>query len=230
MAGAIALDNAGLLMGLVLTQFNREGAPFISSSMEPGILDMRTMVSPYSYPERGMIRSVSRSYGLPTLALAGASDSKVVDQQASAEAALNMLADVLMGGNIIHDLGYIESGLTYSLAQLAVCDQIVSWIKAFTSEIEVTDETIALAEISEIGPDGNYLATKHTKKHFRDIWYPELFERGSYADWVKKGSKTLIERASEQVQKILAEHRPEPLPEDIKKQLREIVKRAENKQ
>lgn len=229
MAGAIALDNAGVLLGLLLTQLNREGAPYIMSAMEPGILDMRTMVSPYSYPERGMIRSVSGWYGLPALALAGGTDSKVVDQQAAAEAALTMLADVLMGGNIIHDLGYLESGLTYSFAQLAVCDQIVSWIKAFTSEIEVSDETLALDEIAAVGPGGNYLATKHTKKHFREIWYPELFERGTYADWVQKGSKTLIERASERVQKILVEHQPEPLPEDVKTRIREIVKRAELK-
>ena len=227
MAGAIALDNAGVLLGLVLTQLNREGAPFIMSAMEPGILDMRTMVSPYSYPERGMIRCVSRRYGLPALALAGGTDSKIPDQQAAAEAALTMLADVLMGGNIIHDLGYIESGLTYSFAQLAVCNQIVSWIKAYTSEIEVSDETLALDEIAAVGAGGSHLATKHTQKHFCEIWYPDLFERGNFADWVQKGSKTLIERASEQVQRILAEHQPEPLPEDVKARLGEIAKRAE---
>ncbi|MDI6769551.1 MAG: trimethylamine methyltransferase family protein [Anaerolineales bacterium] len=229
MAGAVALDMAGGLLGLVLAQLNREGAPFIVSAMDPAALDMKTMVSPYAYPERGIIRAVSQHYDLPTLALAGGSDSKLSDQQAAAEAALTMLADVLLGGNIVHDLGYLESGLTYSFAQLAVCDQIVSWIKAFTSEIEVSDETLALDEIAAVGPGGNYLATKHTKKHFRETWYPQLFERGTYADWVQKGSKTLIERASERVQKILAEHLPEPLPEDVKARLREIVKRAEFK-
>jgi len=229
MAGAVALDMAGGLLGLVLAQLNREGAPFIVSAMDPAALDMKTMVSPYAYPERGIIRAVSQHYHLPTLALAGGSDSKLSDQQAAAEAALTMLADVLLGGNIVHDLGYLESGLTYSFAQLAVCDQIVSWIKAFTSEIEVSDETLALDEVAAVGPGGSYLATKHTKKHFHETWYPKLFERGTYADWVQKGSKTLIERASEQVQKILAEHQPEPLPEDVKARLREIVKRAEFK-
>lgn len=227
MAGAVALDMAGGLLGLVLAQLNRDGAPFIVSAMDPAALDMKTMVSPYAYPERGIIRAMSQRYDLPTLALAGGSDSKLPDQQAAAEAALTMLADVLLGGNIVHDLGYLESGLTYSFAQLAVCDQIVSWIKAFTSEIEVSDETLALDEIAAVRPGGNYLASKHTKKHFRETWYPELFERGAYADWVQKGSKTLIERASERVQKILAEHQPEPLPEDVKARLREIVKRAE---
>lgn len=227
MAGAIALDNAGMLVGLVLTQLNREGAPFIISAMDPAALDMRTMVSPYAYPERGLIRSVSQRYGLPTLALAGATDSKVVDQQAAAEAALTMLADVLMGGNIIHDLGYLESGLTYSFVQLAICDQMVDWIKAFFRGIEVNDETLALDDIASVGLSGSYLGTKHTRKHFKETWYPDLFERGIYADWQQKGSMSLAERAGERVQKILDEHQPEPLPSDIQAKLREIVKRAE---
>lgn len=224
--GAVALDMAGGLVGLVMAQLNREGSPYIMSAMDPAALDMRTMVSPYAYPERGIIRSVAQRYGLPTLALAGATDSKVVDQQAAAEAALTMLADVFMGGNIIHDLGYLESGLTYSFAQLAICDQMVNWIKGFFREVEVSDETLALIEIERVGPGSMYLKSKHTKKHFKETWYPDLFERGIYSDWEKKGAKTLLERASERVQMILDTHQPTPLPEDVQARLREIVRRA----
>jgi trimethylamine--corrinoid protein Co-methyltransferase len=225
-AGAVALDTAGALLGLVLAQLKREGAPYIMSAMDPAALDMRTMVSPYAYPERGFIRSVSQRYGLPTLSLAGATDSKVVDGQAAAEAALTMLADVFMGGNLIHDLGYLESGLTYSFAQLVICEQMVDWIKGFFREIEVTDETLALDEIERASAGGMYLSSKHTKKHFKETWYPDLFERGSYTDWEKKGGQTLLERASARVEKLLAEHQPEPLPEDVKAKLRKIVERA----
>jgi trimethylamine--corrinoid protein Co-methyltransferase len=226
MAGAVALDLAGGLLGLTLAQLNREGAPFIISAMDPAALDMKTMVSPYAYPERGFIRAMSQHYGLPTLALAGGSDAKLPDGQAAAEAALTMLADVMQGGNLVHDLGYLESGLTYSFAQLVICDQIVDWIKAFTRQLEVTDETLALDEIAAVGPGGNYLRRKHTKAHFKETWYPSLFERGVYTDWAQKGGKSLLERANERVQKILSEHHPEPLPEDVRRRLREIVARA----
>jgi trimethylamine--corrinoid protein Co-methyltransferase len=195
--------------------------------MDPAALDMKTMVSPYAYPERGLIRAVSQHYGLPTLALAGGTDAKLPDQQAAAEAALTILADVLLGGNIVHDLGYLESGLTYSFAQLAICDQIVGWIKAFLGDIEVSAETLALDEIAAVGPEGSYLATRHTQKHFRQTWYPGLFERGIYTDWVKKGSQSLLERACAQVEKILAEHQPEALPGELQRRLREIVMRVE---
>jgi trimethylamine--corrinoid protein Co-methyltransferase len=228
-AGAVALDTAGALLGLVLAQLKREGAPYIMSAMDPAALDMRTMVSPYAYPERGLIRSASQRYGLPTLSLAGATDSKVVDGQAAAEAALTLLADVFMGGNLIHDLGYLESGLTYSFAQLVICSQMVDWIKGFLREIEVTDETLAMDEIERASAGGMYLSSKHTKKHFKETWYPDLFERGTYTDWEKKGGQTLLERASARVEKLLAEHQPEPLPEEVKAKLRRIVERAGEK-
>ena len=229
MAGAVALDLAGGLLGLTLSQLNREGAPFIASAMDPAALDMKTMVSPYAYPERGIIRAMTQHYGLPTLALAGGSDTKLPDQQAAAEAALTMLGDVLLGGNIIHDLGYLESGLTYSFAQLVLCDQIVDWIQGFLGGIEVNDETLALDEMASVGAGGSYLSTRHTKKHFRETWYPSLFERGMYVDWEQKGGKPLTLRASERVEKILAEHKPEPLPEAVRARLREIVERAGRK-
>jgi trimethylamine--corrinoid protein Co-methyltransferase len=225
MPGAVALDNAGVLLGLTLSQLKREGAPFIVSAMDPAGLDMRTFVSPYAYPERGIIRSLAQRYGLPSLALSGASDSKLEDQQASAEAALTLMADVFFGGNLVHDLGYLESGLTFSFVQLVICDQLVSWIKAFFGDLEVSEETLALDIIREVGPGGQYLKHRHTRKHYRRHWYPDLFERGNYADWIRSGGLTLAERAAERVQKLLDEHHPEPLGEEVRSRLDEIVRK-----
>ena len=226
MPGAVALDLAGGLVGLLLSQLKREGAPFIMSAMDPAALDMRTMVSPYAYPERGIIHSMARHYDIPGFALAGGSDAKLVDQQAAAEAALTILADTLMGGNIIHDLGYLESGLTFSLAQLAICDQIVGWIKAFMKEVEVSEETLALDIIRQVGVEGQYLKTSHTRRHVKDHWYPDLFERGTFNDWKQRGGLSLGERAADRVRRVLDEHQPESLPNEIRTRLREIVLRA----
>ncbi|MBT3390399.1 MAG: trimethylamine methyltransferase [Chloroflexi bacterium] len=224
-AGAIALDNAGMLVGLVLSQIVRAGAPMIISAMDPASMDMRTMVSPYAYPEKGFIRSLSQRYSLPTFSLAGGSDSKVVDQQAAAEAALTIFADVLLGGNIIHDLGYLESGLTYSFTQLVICNQIVDWVKAFFTDIEVNDETLALGDIAKVGANGSYLGTNHTFKNYKKTWYPDLFERGIFKEWEEGGSKSLAERARQRVETILNDHQPEPLPESVRMEINKIVNR-----
>jgi trimethylamine--corrinoid protein Co-methyltransferase len=222
-AGAVALDNTGVLLGLVLSQLNREGAPYIMPGMPPSPMDMRTMNSPYGYPVRGIFQSLAQMYQLPAFGLGGASDSKVVDQQAAAEAALSLLAETLVGGNIIHDVGYLESGLGFSFEMLAICDDIIGWIEAFLKGIDVSDEALALDVIQAVGHEGSYLGTEHTRKHFKEEWYPTLFERDFYSGWEAKGSKTLAQRARERIEKILNQHQPEPLPADVQLQLRKIV-------
>jgi trimethylamine--corrinoid protein Co-methyltransferase len=225
-AGAVALDNAGTLLGLVLSQLKREGAPVVVPGMSPGHLDMGTFVLTYIEPERGIAQAMAHFYGLPMFSLGGASESKTLDLQAVAEATLGLTMETLAGGNIIHDLGYLESGLTFSFAQLVICDEIVSWLKAFFKEFEMDDEALALDVIAEVGPDGQFLNTKHTLKHHRKRWYPNLFERATYESWLEEGGKTLTERTAERIELILTEHKPEPLPLKVKENLRKIVQKA----
>ncbi len=223
-AGTMAVNYAGALTGLVLSQLKLEGAPFIMPGWGGNMLDMKTTVQPYADPQkRAQAIDFVHHMGLPTFSLAGCSDSKVVDQQAAAEAALTLFTDAIFGGNIIHDVGYLESGLCGSLSQLTICNEILSWLEAFMKEVEITDETLALDLIDEVGPDGQYLDNPHTTKHFRERWYPELFERSTYNGWTKKGSKSLGERASEKVNKILSEHKPEPLPKDVAKAVHAVL-------
>jgi trimethylamine--corrinoid protein Co-methyltransferase len=224
-AGAVALDNAGVLLGLVLSQLQREGAPFIMTGMQPSPMDMRTLVTPYADPQRGIFQALGRLYGLPRFGWGGVSDAKVVDQQAAAEAALTLLAESLVGGNLIHDLGYLESGLTFSLAQLAICDELVGWIDAFRSGVDVSDEALALDVIEVVGPEGHFLTQEHTRRHFREAWSPGLLDRHDHKTWQDQGGGTLGERAAARVEHLLREHRPETLPDDVRAELRRIVAR-----
>ncbi len=223
-AGTMAVNNAGMLVGLVLSQLKREGAPFIMPGWGGNMLDMKTTVQPYADPEkRGQAIDFAHYLGLPTFSLAGCSESKMMDQQAAAEAALTLFSDALFGGNLIHDVGYLESGLSGSLPQLAICNEIISWIEAFMKEVEINDDTLALDLIDEVGPDGQYLDNPHTMKHFRERWYPKLFERSNYDSWNKKGAKSLGARATDEVEKILQDHKPEPLPKDIVKAIHAVI-------
>jgi trimethylamine--corrinoid protein Co-methyltransferase len=225
-AGSAVLINVGVLAGLVLSQLKREGSPFIVPGMGGSALDMRTLVSPYCAPDvAGVANALAHHYNLPMFSLGGCSESKLVDQQAAAEAALTLMMETLNGGNLIHDLGYLESGLCGSLAQLVICDEIVGWIEHFVSPVEINDETLALDLIDEVGPDGQFLDSKHTLIHFQEHWYPDVFERGNYNQWQAAGGKSLAERAAERVEGILAEHQPEPLPADVQRAIKKIVER-----
>lgn len=227
-AGSLVVSQAGALAGLVLSQVKRPGAPFIMPGWGGNMLDMRTTVQPYADPDkRTLAAEFVHWLGLPMFSLAGCTESKKVDQQAAAEAALTLMTDALVGGHIVHDLGYLESGLMGSLVQLVICDEIVDWLGHFIRGVEVNEDTLALDLIDEIGPDGQFLQTEHTYQHYRERWYPSLFERENYDSWEAKGSKDLGERARERVNSILESHQVEPLPEEVSQRIDEIVERAE---
>ncbi|TEU08160.1 MAG: trimethylamine methyltransferase [Anaerolineales bacterium] len=227
-AGCQVIWNVGALVGLVRSQLKREGAPYIMAGWGAGSLDMKTMVQPYAEPDRrGVAQAMAHFYGMPMFALGGCSDSKCVDQQAGIEAALTLMVTALSGGHIVHDLGYLESGLCYSLAQLAICDEIVSWLEHCLRGVDVSEEALAVDLIDQVGPDGQYLDSDHTRMHFRERWYPTLINRDNYDNWLAKGGKTLGQRAAERVEEILAEHKPDPLPPDVAQAVRAIVERAE---
>ncbi len=228
LAGCQVIWNAGAMVGLVLSQLKREGTPYVMTGWGASGLDMKTLVMPYADPDRrGIAQAMAHFYGLSMFSLAGCSDSKCIDQQAGIEAALTLMTAALGGGNIVHDLGYLESGLCGSLAQLVVCDEIVGWLEHFIRGVEVNDETLALDLIDELGPDGQFLDSEHTLAHYRERWYPTLIDRNNYDNWLAKGGKTLEQRAAERVEAILAEHKPEPLPKDVAKAVHAIVERAE---
>ena len=223
-AGALALANAGELAGLVLAQLKRQGTPVILSGGTNDMLDMRTLGDVYAAPEnRVMCVEMAHYYGLPVFGLGGASDSKVPDEQAAAEAAFSLLLESLAGSHLVHDVGYLESGLCNSLEQIAICDELINFVKRFMQGLEVSEETLALDIVDEVGPHGDFLGTKHTVEHFKEDWYPNLLDRNNFEGWAAEGGNTLRQRAQARVDEILADHRPEPLPADVQQKLDEIV-------
>jgi trimethylamine--corrinoid protein Co-methyltransferase len=230
-AGCQVIWNVGALVGLVLSQLKREGAPFVMAGWGAETLDMRTTVQPYAEPDaRGVAEAMAHFYQLPMFSIGGCSNSKCVDQQAALEASLSLMYAALNGGHIVHDVGYLESGLCYSLQQLVICDEIIGWLEHALCGVEVNDVTLAVALIDQVGPDGQFLETEHTLAHYRERWYPDLIERDNYANWQAKGAKTLGERAAERVESILASHTPEPLDRQTAQTVRTIVERAEAQQ
>ena len=87
---------------------------------------------------------MARHYGFPLFGYAGCSDSPVYDQQASIESALWILISTLSGGNLVHDVGYINNGLTTSFEQLVVSDEVIGMVRRIAGGIEISEETLAL--------------------------------------------------------------------------------------
>ena len=217
LAGATAQVIAEGLMCLTLAQFRRPGAPcFLGANF--GVFDMSTTMLSLGGPEMSLglavQAQVAQSFGLPTWGLAGATDSKVIDAQAGIESAFSILAQGLAGLNLIHDVGYMDMGMTCSTDMLVMGDEIIGMAKHFIRGINVNAETLAREVIARVGPGGHYLDDDHTFDHFRQhLWMPRLFARQNYGDWQAAGSKDMAQRLRERVLEIIETHQPPPLPD-----------------
>lgn len=229
-AGSLAMANAEVLSGLVMAQLRRRGAPFVYGSGS-GPLDMKTMVATYASPEfmlhmRATAELAHHLYHLPVWGFAGCSDAKLPDMQAGIESALWILWTALSGANLVHDVGYVESGMTLSYEMMVVGDELIGFARRLLAGIHFSPEQLALDVIDAVGPGGDFLSTDHTLDHFRQVWYPRLFDRRDHAGWEEAGRPTLQETARDLARRTLSEHQPPPLATDVEARLDEIIRVA----
>ena len=193
----IVVANAEVLGGLVLSQIVKPGAPFVWGA-GVGAMNMRTMVDVYSsahvYQGHQAQIDLARWYGLPSFAYAGHSDSKSLDGQWAAESALTTVLGGLSRATLLHDVGYLESGLQSSYESILLGDHLIGYARAFMDALPVDDEALALAEIDAVGPGGSHLARPYTRKHFREIWQSDLFDTTPHDRWQAEGASTLLDR------------------------------------
>ena len=233
MAGAIAQANAEILAGLVIHQLTNPGAPFIfGAGMSP--MDMQSMQPTYSAPEAMMTQAglcqIGRClYELPTWGFGGCSASKLADEQAVNEAATYIMMAGWAGTNLVHDVGYLEFGLTYSFDLLVMCDEYIGQVRRMMEGIRVDREHLAVDAIRRVGPGGHFLGDDHTFEHFRENWEPDLTDRRTYEDWHSRGGKTMGQLAKEKIKKILDNHKPEALSADVDSQIKKVLERAKNR-
>lgn len=227
-AGAVTQANAEFLAGLVIAQFTRSGAPIIYSG-SPTVFDQRFATSCTGYIEVGLMSAamsqMAKFYRVPSGCYTIVSDSKTVDMQSSIESALGALVSVLAGINMAIGSGMLLEENCISLIKLVVDDDIAGSALRFARGVHVDAETIAEMVIGEVGPGGLFLKHKHTRDWWRrEHFIPKLLDKRTFDMWRRSGSKDLNTVAREYVEKILKEHKPEPLPPDTEKNLTEAIK------
>jgi len=229
MAGGLVMSLAEILSSVVVHQLKRPGAPFVFGA---GIhhMDMKSMQICYGSPEfqltKAAIAELGRWYGMPTWGYAGCSDAKVLDEQAAAEAMLSVMMAKFSGANLIHDVGYMESGLTGSYEMIVLTDELVAMADHLMKGIEVSEATTLVEELDQVGPGGHFLETDTTLKRYRDFWYPTLLDRRIRPQWLEAGATTLGQRLTERVLEIIKEYQTEPLDPNKKQKVQEILAQA----
>lgn len=226
LAGTLVTHNAEVLSAVILAQLTAKGTPCTYCSMST-IMDLKKLLGAVGSPEHGLLGAgavkLAQYYGLPSWIGGGISDSKIPDAQTGYEYAMNALLGALAGGNIVYGAGSLESGLTIDFAKLVMDAEMMQSIRIIVSGIEVTDQTLALDLIHQVGPGGEFMTTDHTYQHMRSQSQARLFDRKNYDAWQEAGCKDLADRAYEEVRQILETHKPKPLPNGAAETMRAIL-------
>jgi trimethylamine--corrinoid protein Co-methyltransferase len=233
--GATAQSIAEALVGLMAVQLKRAGTPYMMAIL-PGIMDLKFGVLASGGPEyhlfHAMYTECVHELGLPVMATAGISDSKVVDAQAGAESLFSYLCAALAGCHINIGAGSLESHLIGSFEHLVFCNEAISAVRRFMKGAPITNQSLAMEVIQEVGdnlPNAIFVDREHTTKtYLQEQWQPGLWSRNNFASWTTKGSKYCHQVCNDHVRQILENYKPEPLPEKVLTQLEEIAQAATN--
>lgn len=123
-------------------------------------------------------------------------------------------------------MGMLESGQTWSHEQLVIDNEVVAMNQRAIQGIDVTDDTMAVDVVKKAHEIKEFLHQKHTVQFMRRQSKSKLIDRQTRGAWEAKGGKDLTQRAKEEARKIIDTHQTDPLSDDVKKTLREIVDSA----
>src|SRR6056297_243191 len=230
--GMLVQSLAETLLAVALCYLKRPGMPLIMGGVTT-VMDMRTTTYSYGSPELSLASAantdISKWLGLLMFSTGGCSDSKAVDEQAASESTLSVLNAFLSGANLVHDVGYIDSGVNASLLSLVMNEEIIGLVRQIGKGINTDPEYLALQLIDEAGPGGEYVTKDHTYEHWREWYFPKLQDRSDWETWCDNGKKTMLDRVNEETQRILDEYEPEPIDDGIRKDLKKIIDDAEKR-
>ena len=152
----------------------------------------------------------------------------MADAQSGHEKTLTSLLPALAGANLIYGLGMLESGVTIDYAQLVMDAEFARMVKYCVPGIPVTDETLSVDVIAEVGPFSDFLSHDDTYKGMRGQSQSKFIDRRVREEWAAAGSTTMYDRSLAEARRILETHVPEPLPEEVAAKLKSIIEAAEN--
>ena len=226
-AATLVVGNAEILSGLVVHQLVNPGAPFVYGTAF-GVLDMALTVETYAAPEQLLTDHVgcemAEFYGLPSFYYGAVSDSKVLDPQWAAESAVTAMLGAFSRGTLLHDVGYLESGMQSSHESIVLGDEVAGFARAILREMSFEDDGLAVDEILWAGPGGNHLARKYTRQHYREMWRPTLFERATYDRWMDEtGGSDCLAKIRRRADEILTEPWPLQVDDAASARLDEVV-------
>ena len=122
----------------------------------------------------------------------------------------------------------LELGVTFSMEQLVIDNDIISMEKKAMEGVVINEETLAVDAIKEIGVGNDFLGHMSTMNNIELASDPLIFDRFMIGDWKNAGSKDAVEIAHEIVVDVMKNHKVAPIPEKQLKAMEAIMKKADD--
>ncbi len=213
-AGALALLNAELLGGLVLSQMAKPGAPIILGSL-PMYFDMKTMIDFYD-PQTHLIdlacAEMMAGYGIPHAGTSGSGEGWGPDLLSAGASWMNQLTSVIGRVGLAPFVGSTLNSKAYSPAMTVYGDEVIGACRLFARGFALDAASIGAEEaIAQLAQEGHFLTAPSTLKSYKSAYYPSIFPRIGLEKWVDLGRPRADARVRERARDLLA---AAPAPED----------------
>jgi trimethylamine:corrinoid methyltransferase-like protein len=232
LAGSIVHNCATLVAAIVFIQLVKEGTPVLPSNFT-WPMNMRTGEPAYGNIAVALhdvaFNQVWRRYNIPVGNLgAGIGSSKKIDFQNGYERGMLALMSAISGATMVWFHGCVHGELISHPVQAILDDDVAGMIGRFIEGMEVSDATLAINLINQVGPiPGSYLDQKHTREWWmKEQFLPKTADLLSLPEWTRSGKKSCIDHARDRMEQILATHRPTPLTANQEKDIERVLQEA----
>ena len=169
---------------------------------------------------------MARFYEMPSRAGGGLTDAMPTDAQAGVESAIALETAARSGIHfILHACGILGAYIAMSYEKFLLDEEVCGMIRAMQKPLALTDDTIDLSSIKQVGIGGQYMTHPKTFKLCRTEFYlPSLMARVNPERWDKGGRKTIDAIAEDKVARRLAAYEKPDIDPGIEKALTQYVR------
>jgi trimethylamine--corrinoid protein Co-methyltransferase len=223
--GALVQGDAEVVSGMVLIQLAFPGAPvfhsIVSSLMEP---HTGGYIGDLPFPMTWLSTQIAHSWNVPSLEGGSlATNAASTGWHSGSETGLGAAQIPLAGGEICGFLGLLDNSMIFSPEKLILDYEICENVMELFFGFEFKEEDLGLDVIAEVGPGKHYLRHKHTRQHLRDFRFSKLLRKAGSDGQPRRPEDV----AFEEFVRISENHQPEPLPDEILKEMDHILAAAE---